>query len=277
MKTYKILKSAIAAAAVVAVSPQAFSYSHSDTSDTTGFVDIGRAQIEDHAISMATRSYCTLSCVGDPSIAVGAFQIENVSWGAAATPQEDTLTAIQVLDASGNAVSTTNATMNVWRSSAPSSGWGSFDLEAFAGSEITDFEFTSNLEGKIIGGWMQMRSDYTPFGASVLCQMFDFDNQVATSYEGDPLLGGADTCQITIDQVRGIQDPANPAAGNPAGWVATVDVNYISEFDYVTCDTSRACGASGAKAVPVPAFAAAALGLGLLGVTLVTGRRRKIK
>lgn len=38
--------------------------------------------------------------------------------------------------------------------------------------------------------------------------------------------------------------------------------------------TTKNCIANIAKSVPVPAFAAAALGLGLLGITYVTSRRR---
>ena len=45
---------------------------------------------------------------------------------------------------------------------------------------------------------------------------------------------------------------------------------------YVTCNPAE-CGGGSAKSVPVPALAAATLGLGLVGVTVLTGRRKQQK
>lgn len=72
-----------------------------------------------------------------------------------------------------------------------------------------------------------------------------------------------------------------PAASVPSPYLAggstySCELSNVQEIRYNTCDVSDECGQFG-KSVPVPAFAAGALGLGLLGVTYLTSRRRTVK
>ena len=83
----------------------------------------------------------------------------------------------------------------------------------------------------------------------------------------------------------------------PAGFPTVADRDCVVDpnADYLTCWASASAGTGPSsesqfdyltypsvdfqlvKSVPVPAFAAAILGLGLVGITLLTGHRRKIK
>lgn len=53
-------------------------------------------------------------------------------------------------------------------------------------------------------------------------------------------------------------------------------VSSWQHLAYLTCDVTYECGQFG-KSVPIPAFAAGALGLGLMGVTYLTSRRRRVR
>ena len=79
--------------------------------------------------------------------------------------------------------------------------------------------------------------------------------------------------QATID---GIMDgPDTPVTTDPFPGTSCV-LSGIGTLKYFTCDTGDECGQF-AKAVPVPAFAAATLALGLAGITYTSSRRRSIK
>lgn len=83
------------------------------------------------------------------------------------------------------------------------------------------------------------------------------ETSTLVAYSGDASLVDCETADFD-----------NPVAGTNAD-------SYSNVF-FLTCDVDTAC-ASSAKAVPVPAFAAATLGLGLLGVTLLTSRRKTLR
>ena len=143
------------------------------------------------------------------------------------------------------------------------------------------FEITTNAEGKITGGWYaftavnqagEPRLIITDWDQSPIQAIGFASGTIGDDFSGLP----------TIAEVKSILADIN--AGNPptAGYGAVYGPNAdwkiqgVLDVSYETCDITFECGQFG-KSVPVPAFAAASLGLGLLGITYLTGRRRAIK
>lgn len=93
-------------------------------------------------------------------------------------------------------------------------------------------------------------------GADQFIACFDFAAGVVDNYSGS---AAAVDC-TTID-------PNSPPSG--------ISFDSTGIVKHITCDIEGECGQF-SKSVPVPAFAAATLGLGLVGITYLTSRRRKI-
>lgn len=138
----------------------------------------------------------------------------------------------------------------------------------------------TSAEGKIVSG-INIYSLNVGNGLQVAFS-FDFDNRLQIAFLGNGPQGSggdvnnlpsfADTAVITADVEAGIIPSGT--FGDTNTWV----FSSSAPFAYLTCDLDPRydCATSG-KAVPVPAFAAAALGLGMVGVTFLTSRRRAVK
>ena len=133
-----------------------------------------------------------------------------------------------------------------------------------------EWVLTTNAEGKIVGGQFTIPGiASTPAGPTPNYGLTDFDNNTEIGVTG---------CTPTLDLPTYI---AMRDAGTIFGAWTGPNANscvggVVNNFAYHTCDINTECGQFG-KSVPVPAFAAAALGLGLAGITLMTRRRRTIK
>lgn len=144
----------------------------------------------------------------------------------------------------------------------------------------------TDAEGKITGGtYGFFATGITGINSYVIS---DWDARVAAAFQGGtagvsvpfgnlPTTAAAQAAIATYKSgtAQGPGPYVGPgfdagAGDTPWGLVALIDIAYT------TCDTVTECGQFG-KSVPVPAFAAASLGLGLLGITYLTGRRRTIK
>lgn len=138
------------------------------------------------------------------------------------------------------------------------------------------WDFTTDVNGKIIcepgfDSFYVADTQYqsnTIVGIVNLCDTASPTGASLTTYVGDITL-------LDLSCILGAGGTANNVCnsgtyGDPAGltYSASNPLSYITE-------ASDEVG--GGKAVPMPAFAAAALGLGLIGVTTLTGRRRQVK
>lgn len=123
------------------------------------------------------------------------------------------------------------------------------------GSTIRRWDFTTGPNGKIIDGWIVHESLF----GSVFTTFVDFTNSAFCS------MSGGTAVDVNVSSIR--TSGCNPTGTAPLTWDAT------HNFAYVTCDITSECGQL-SKSVPVPAFAAAALAIGLVGVTALTRRRR---
>ena len=137
------------------------------------------------------------------------------------------------------------------------------------------WKIETNAIGKITAGWWL--ADTTFNGVTVIGFVNLSDSSAGTgasltTYYSNPagiatvdidcFLDG-DSTDCGIDNGGGGADFAN----GDVVFSNYTDASYITE----------ACDEISGKAVPMPAFAAAALGLGLVGVTVLTGRRRQVK
>jgi len=135
-------------------------------------------------------------------------------------------------------------------------------------STFYDWDFTTDANGKIVSG--HAIADST-FATSGTVGVFVWPEKVIRTYRGDASTGlatqAAVDCAVDLSQdftTCWIDDAATPADGPSAE----------QDFEYVTYPESTG---DLTKTVPVPAFAAALLGLGLVAITVMTGRRRQIK
>lgn len=144
-----------------------------------------------------------------------------------------------------------------------------------------DCSINTNAAQKIVGpdDWSLVEFTYKMITFN---SMIDWGGRTYTNAEGC-------SSRPTLTQFRAIDaanhnpvDGSGHAVGDtqvnntapnqlPAGCRVTGRLNW----KYFTCDPKDPCGASG-KAVPVPALAAATLGLGLVGITYLTSRRRQV-
>lgn len=138
------------------------------------------------------------------------------------------------------------------------------------------FDICTDEEGKIESGYLGFFTSI-PNNPTVW-SITSFDTRTAVSFangsagnqfQNVPTQADADA--IAASLASGVTPPIAPY-GAANDWVFT----GAGPIGYQTCDITTSCG-NGGKAVPMPAFAAAALGLGLVGVTLLTGRRKSMK
>jgi len=167
-------------------------------------------------------------------------------------------------DASGNCVGVTLATNNGFFPAG-----GNILLEIPFTSTMQRYEFLTDEEGKITSGFYL--ADFVFDGIPFLLYV-NIDERFFCGVGGgvfsdyDMAAVNASAASGSFDCLAGqlpgffLSSAASPAEG--------------SALSYNTCDVRDACGGGG-KAVPVPALAAATLGLGLVGVTLLTGRKKK--
>lgn len=250
---------------------------------------------------------CTNPAFGTtiPGEALSHIIITNKTIGGpsgAYTPTADCYTysaADYVFDASGNAIPDTGSanftsgdmtailrtTSNTYvpQIAAPYAAAGFQNTENLDATPTVS-SICTNSEGQITGGYYGFFAlGVTGINSYIVTS---WDSKVAVAYQGGTagavspfgnLPSFADT-QTLIDTYKSggtasIGPYPGPAAGaGDTSW----DLAGFIDVAYTTCDVSTECGQFG-KSVPVPAFAAAALGLGLLGITYLTGRRRAIK
>ena len=146
------------------------------------------------------------------------------------------------------------------------------------------YKIDTNLEGKITGGVLvnlvqAFDSNGDPlFVASVN----DMTHRIAAA-----LICGPGSNAPTLSEWSAFIDPyiatnglnaLNGAIGHTFTGTSC-SIATFAQIDYLNCDSDRGLCTNqvgGGKAVPIPTYAAALLGLGLIGVTFVTGRRRTI-
>ncbi len=226
----------------------------------------GGASTEIHAYDFKVTE-CLAGCVatgGNDYELMSSYILPNPSpaTGAFTEPQVvDTLEGS--FDASGNLVVVQGPAGQF-----PTSGTASSYFPAFAftsvtgGSSALRWDVTTAPNGKIIDGWVLYNSLYGGTNFTVI----DF---LATGESCT--YSGADPYAFVPDDHCGPSDGWNtPLSPLPTG--AAKDA--FGTIAYLTCDVDFECGQFG-KSVPVPAFAAAALGLGLFGITYLSGRRSK--
>lgn len=132
---------------------------------------------------------------------------------------------------------------------------------------LAGWDFITDATGKITSGYLYGDSGFgSPAGTvGVFILEADGTKELRTYRGGSSQLILACAIDINADpSTCWTDDPGTPLDG-PAG---------ASSFAYITVPMVEG---SLNKAVPVPAFAAAALGLGLIAITVLTGRRRQIK
>lgn len=253
----------------------------------------GQDPRENHVLGNAGNDYCSGIClagggVGAESFAV--FQVDNPTSGIGSVPIAETIVCT---DASGNVVTDSvaqtpaNVRLKEWLNGLPAAGWPELDLVAAYGQRWAKCELETDPEGKIIGGYLQQFIDTTAVGGGPACGIYDLTERRLMSLQsfsgvdasGNPITS-ADSCDITVEQVRAVVTDGDYAGFDFANFAfpnGTI-VNVSGPIAVGTCDPLTAgsdCGGS-AKAVPVPAFAAASLGLGLVGVTLLTRGRKRV-
>lgn len=127
--------------------------------------------------------------------------------------------------------------------------------------------------GKITGGWSHNNTSIPAYGL-LIDSYRDYGNGYTVVLDG---------CSTSPDFVTEVEpqllnflvdrDPADfDESALPSGCVLT----SMMQVEYLTCDIDNECGQF-TKSVPVPAFAAGALGLGLMGITFLTARRRSVR
>lgn len=262
------LKVALASAAGLAFSGPTLAW------DTTTYT--GTMPDEYHA-TMAAGRECINACPGSDSERFRYYFVANQS---TMTPVVDTVTDCSSIDASGNPVNWSQVVNYVYSPSSGREGGSGGPLPATqAGCEII-----SDAEGKALShqSW-QYLAPAGPRPAAIFYLQYGPDTEnVEVGVTGGTISGTP-----TMAALQAAVTPAVIQAGGNgvgaafntlpelSGWTSA----QIVDFHYLTCDTvygGAECGV-GAKAVPVPAFAAGALALGLIATTYVSGRRRSIK
>jgi len=222
--------------------------------------------------------------------------------GGGACPAATGITETQVIegfsggfDASGNALATaTSKTVTctdtgAWEADAVTGvfGWNQngATLNAGAGTSVladitgaptgggpNSCSVQLSATGKLAGGHYQTSVNIPAYGLII-------DSYKSIDHGYTVVL---DQCSSTPDYTTEVEPQLvnwiatrDPGDFDTSGFTATGCVlSTMLEQAYLTCDVDFSCGQF-AKSVPVPAFAAGALGLGMLGITLVTSRRRR--
>lgn len=265
---HAVLKAALASAAGLAISGSTLAW------DTTVYT--GTSPSEYHA-TMAAGRECINACPGSDSERFRYYFVANQS---TVTPVVDTITDCAAVDASGNPINWTQVVNYVWSPSSMRVGGSGGPLNPTeAGCEII-----SDAEGKALShqSWQ-----YLPPSGPRPAAIFYLQYGPDTENVEVGVTGGTISGTPTMAALQAAVTPAVIQAGGNgvatafnsltelSGWSAA----QIVDFHYLTCDTfygGAECATELAKAVPVPAFAAGALALGLVATTYVTSRRRTI-
>lgn len=257
------------AAAALSTSAMSFAYQGTDELEL-----LGTSPTELHAYTMRTRD--GIECVaGDPcdpgeNTLDQVFQIPNktVCTGVVGT----SCTGYpQVADnyCSAGASSCTQDADDISGSHNPTflvtrfydaSDNGYLDLNAI--SAIDEWDLRTNEKGMITSGWYLANTTLGP-GVNIV-GVIDFDRKIQINLRGD---------------IANVDEDCYLAGADRAAWQACATAQGVtySSFGNIAYMTVPMGQGGSEKAVPVPAYAAAALGLGLVGVTMLAGRRRKVQ
>lgn len=130
--------------------------------------------------------------------------------------------------------------------------------------------YGTDANGKITSGVIIADSDFAGVGT---IGVFFFPEMIVRTFRGVSTSPEFDvTCATNLGAT--FSDCGSDILGGEID--GTNDVIGASEqsFDYVTTPMGQS---DASKAVPVPAYAAAALGLGLVGITIASSRRRTVR
>ncbi len=164
------------------------------------------------------------------------------------------------------------------------SGAGTYSINWMSGPNC--YRFVTNADGKITSGTYATLF-VVPDGTGGLFNVgnytfFDTRSTMTTvcATTNGPTLAQAEAWN-TGYQAAGGYGAADGDASFGIGSIiggTSCQVATVFQLVYNHCDSDRGqcIGQASAKAVPVPAYAAAVLGLGLVGVTLLTGRRKSV-
>ena len=122
--------------------------------------------------------------------------------------------------------------------------------------------FNTSALGKITDGVVLADSGLTATGT---IGVFFWPEQIIRTYRGD-----SSSANFNIPCATDLSQDFLTCGGTAGDASTHVTPAAEQPFAYVTAEPSTG------KAVPVPAFAAAALGLGLVATTILTGRRRNV-
>ena len=259
----------------------AFAFAYDSTTDQP----VGTAAIERHAVSFTTEvtdcstsfdltgdtvpdNACLLAESQDSEFSA-SFEVANATTcsnglGAACI-------AANVADTYTDGTALTNLGAAWLHSPANTNPLGGRDIPLT--TTFSDFSnYTTDANGKITSGVVVADSDFTSLST---IGVFFFPEQRIRTYRGDTTSSFYNNaCATNLGVSFEACIAINPST-DPADQAANPSIVPASEqdFDYLTADVSG----TSSKAVPVPAFAAAALGLGLVGVTIASGRRRSLK
>lgn len=264
---HTVLKAALASVTGLAMSGSTFAWD--------GAIEYsGQAPDEYHTLMLDVRE-----CVGCPAPNGESTRIYRVVNQSTATPVVDTITDCKG-DASGNVVNWATVVNSGYEPSINMT-FGEPGGPQPAGRECS---IVSDAEGRAIA---HRSFAFLPAAAPFPSALFYLEYGSATSNVELGLVGG-NLSTVNIDDIAAAITPAvvdgGAAAIGPA--INSVDGldswlgSSVNNMHYLTCDTvykGGDCGDELAKAVPVPAFAAAALGLGLFATAQLSNRRRAVK
>ena len=138
------------------------------------------------------------------------------------------------------------------------------------------WKLETNVKGKITDGFYITEITFLGVSTLVAVNFSDASSSTGASltvYTSNPT--GSQTIDIDCLLDGDSTDCNVDNGGGGTDWInGDVVFNNYTPLSYITGASDEV---GGAKAVPMPAFAAAALGLGLMGVSLLTGSRRRMK
>lgn len=243
------LTTGIAAAVALASSVPSMAY-------YDGTLFTGGSAIEAHALSyIGDKGYCAASCITFAGLGSQNWQFwetpnQTPAMGGTAAPDH-------LICAPAPACPILNQVINRnYNPIANATGTGG------SGSTVEVCDLMQAPNGKILSGHYVSQSVYNGTTFDVF---YSLSLRKAVSMEGcttPPTPAEAITSFSLVD-------PSTYA-------INSCVIASFANLNYHTCDTTLECGQF-EKSIPVPAFAAATLGLGLVGLTYLSGRRRKIK
>lgn len=252
-----------------AFSVASFGLAYDSTTDAPG----GTAELEHHAFvfktelaNCASTAFCSAAGSIDSDF-ISVFSLTNTTTCSAAL---GTCSAVNVADTyTGAGGASTNGggvpTDVFTRVHSPNCNVGGpipCLRDILLNTSFDEWNFTANEIGKLSSGYVIADSDFAGNGT---IGAFNLDTMIVRTYRGT-------TADATFNSACAV----DPNADYLTCMAATQTTGPATEqpFQYITTPMSDL---ELAKAVPVPAFAAAILGLGLVAITVLTGRRRQVK